>query len=122
MNTGTGKRDKNGIEMIVGDVVHFKANNISGKGIVYLANEPDGLSEKDTFRIKDIRPGKNFLRTYPYYQDATYRIDSEGAIDERKVDIILKMANDKETKLYGSNNSGNFMIPLTRVIEILQEA
>ena len=28
MSTGTGKVDKNGIEMKVGDVVHFKANGI----------------------------------------------------------------------------------------------
>lgn len=59
MSTGTGKVDKNGIEMKVGDVVHFKANGISGKGFVYLANEPDGLPEK--FRIKVQDRGRTFL-------------------------------------------------------------
>lgn len=112
MSTGTGKVDKNGIEMKVGNVVHFKANGISGKGFVYLANEPDGLPEK--FRIKDTRQGKNFLRTYPHYPDAT--------IDEKKVEVILKMVNDEETKLYGSRNSGNFVIPLSKAIKIIQEA
>ncbi|MBS1338545.1 MAG: hypothetical protein HP047_04665 [Lachnospira sp.] len=120
MSTGTGKVDKNGIEMKVGDVVHFKANGISGKGFVYLANEPDGLPEK--FRIKDTRQGKNFLRTYPYYPDATYRIDNDATIDEKKVEVILKMVNDEETKLYGSRNSGNFVIPLSKAIKIIQEA
>ena len=110
MSTGTGKVDKNGIEMKVGDVVHFKANGISGKGFVYLANEPDGLQ------------GKNFLRTYPYYPDATYRIDNDATIDEKKVEVILKMVNDEETKLYGSRNSGNFVIPLSKAIKIIQEA
>lgn len=38
----TGKIDKNGIEMAVGDVVHFKAGNISGRGIVYQTKKPDG--------------------------------------------------------------------------------
>lgn len=120
MNTGTGKVDKNGNEIKVGDVVHFKTNGISGKGFVYLTNEPDGLPGK--FRIKDTRPGKNFLRTYPYYPDATYRIDNDATIDEKKVEVILKMVNDEETKLYGSRNSGNFVIPLSKAIKIIQEA
>lgn len=73
---GTGKFDKNGDEMLVGDVVHFKVNRaaISGKGIVYLADGSDGLGE-DLFRIRDTRPGKNEGRMYPFYSDAVYRID-----------------------------------------------
>lgn len=73
---GTGKFDKNGTEMAVGDIVHFRANGYSfvGKGVVYLAEEADGLGD-DPFRIRDIRPGKNEGRVYPYYSDATYRID-----------------------------------------------
>lgn len=118
----TGKIDKNGIEMAVGDVVHFKAGNISGRGIVYQTKEPDGLSESDNFSIKDTREGKNFARTYPYYPDATYRIDVKEAFDEKTVELILRLINDKSVKLYGSNNSGNYMIQISRVIEIIQEA
>lgn len=121
MVTGTGKRDKNSIEMVEGDIVHFKADGISGRGIVYLAKEPDGLPTSDTFRIKDIREGKNFARTYPYYPDATYRIDEKEAFNEKKVELILKLIDDKSVKLYGSNNSGNYMIPLSKAIEIIQE-
>lgn len=46
----TGKYDKNGIEMKVGDVVHFRTNGLSGKGIVFMADKPDRLGE-DLFRI-----------------------------------------------------------------------
>ena len=73
-------------------------------------------------RIKDTREGKNFARTYPYYPDATYRIDVKEAFDEKTVELILRLINDKSVKLYGSNNSGNYMIPISRVIEIIQEA
>ena len=69
-----------------------------------------------------IYKGKNFARTYPYYPDATYRIDVKEAFDEKTVELILRLINDKSVKLYGSNNSGNYMIPISRVIEIIQEA
>lgn len=118
---GTGKFDKDNREMQVGDIVHFRAGGISGKGIVYLADKPDFLAE-DLFRIRDTREGKNFGRIYPYYSDATYRIDAKEAFDEKTVELILRLINDKCVKLYGSNNSGNYMIPLSRVIEIIQEA
>lgn len=71
---GTGKYDKNGNEMMVGDTVHFKTDGLSGRGIVFLAEKPDRLGE-DLFRIRDTRPGKQFGRIYPYYERARYRID-----------------------------------------------
>lgn len=74
--TGTGKFDKNGDEMLVGDTVHFRCKNfsLSGRGIVFLAEEPDTLGT-DLFRIRDTREGKNNGRIYPFYPDAKYRID-----------------------------------------------
>ena len=38
MSQGTGKFDKNGDEMLVGDIVHFRTSGLSGKGVVYLAD------------------------------------------------------------------------------------
>lgn len=73
----TGKYDKNGVEMKVGDVVHFRTNGLSGKGIVFMADKPDRLGE-DLFRIRDTRPGKQEGRIYPYYEGARYRIDIRG--------------------------------------------
>lgn len=60
----------------VGDVVHFRCKNhpLSGKGVVFMGKEVDGLGE-DPFRIRDTRTGRNNGRIYPYYDDAVYRID-----------------------------------------------
>lgn len=115
---GTGKFDKDNREMQVGDIVHFRASGISGKGIVYLADKPDFLAE-DLFRIRDTREGKNFGRVYPYYLDATYTTDRKA--DERsaeKTDLIIKIMRDSSV----TNNRGNYQIPVLRVIEIIQEA
>lgn len=73
--TGTGKYDKNGDEMMVGDTVHFrcKQHPLSGRGTVFLRTG-DGLGE-DPFRIRDTTPGKRGGRIYPFYDDAVYRID-----------------------------------------------
>lgn len=75
----TRKFDKNGIEMLPGDIVHFRCRNaaLSGRGEVYLAENPDGLGDDD-FRIRDTRPGKQNGRTYPYYENAQYRVDEKG--------------------------------------------
>lgn len=72
----TGKYTKDGREMQVGDVVHFRCKNhpLSGKGVVFMGKEVDGLGE-DPFRIRDTRTGRNNGRIYPYYDDAVYRID-----------------------------------------------
>lgn len=72
----TGKYAKDGREMQVGDVVHFRCKNypLSGKGVVFMGKEVDGLGE-DPFRIRDTRIGRNNGRIYPYYDDAVYRID-----------------------------------------------
>ena len=78
--TGTGKYDKNGDEMMVGDTVHFRTSGLCGRGIVFLAEEPDRLGE-DLFRIRDTRPGKQEGRIYPYYEGAKYRIDERGEGD-----------------------------------------
>lgn len=69
----TGKFDKDGREMMAGDIVHFRCKNfsLSRRGIVFLAEKEDSLGE-DSFRIRDTRPGKNNGRIYP---DAKYRID-----------------------------------------------
>ena len=74
----TGKFDKTGIEIKVGDIVHFRCKKcaLSGKGIVYL-DLTDGLSP-EPFRIKDTRPNKNNGRIYPWYDDAVYRICSNS--------------------------------------------
>lgn len=74
MMKGTGKFDKTGTEISVGDIVHFRTKGLSGKGVVYLAEQTDRLGS-DLFRIKDTTPGKRNGRIYPYYPDATYRID-----------------------------------------------
>lgn len=118
---GTGKFDKDNREMQVGDIVHFRVSGISGKGIVYLADKPDFLAE-DLFRIRDTREGKSFGRIYPYYSDAVYR--TEKRADEKsaeKAELIIKIMSDSSVKLYGSNNSGNYQIPVSRVIDIIQE-
>lgn len=73
----TGKYDKNGNEMLVGDTVHFRTKGLSGRGIIFLAVGPDSLGE-DLFRIKDTREGKQNGRVYPYYPYAVYRIDERG--------------------------------------------
>ena len=41
----TGKYAKDGREMQVGDVVHFRCKNhpLSGKGVVFMGKEVDGL-------------------------------------------------------------------------------
>lgn len=65
----TGKIDKNGIEMAVGDVVHFKAGNISGRGIVYQIKEPADyqkvtISESKTSeRVRILREHIRITRT-----------------------------------------------------------
>lgn len=74
MSQGTGKFDKNGDEMLVGDIVHFRTSGLSGKGVVYLAEKPDWLGI-DLFRIRDTRPGKQNGRIYPFYPEVVYRID-----------------------------------------------
>ena len=50
----TGKYTKDGREMQVGDVVHFRCKDhpLSGKGVVFMGKEVDGLGE-DPFRIRD---------------------------------------------------------------------
>ena len=75
----TGKYDKNGCEMMVGDIVHFrcKSFSLSGRGEVFLQDKHDGLGD-DPFRIRDTRPGRNYGRIYPYYKDGVYRIDERG--------------------------------------------
>lgn len=72
----TGKFDKTGKEIKVGDIVHFRCKNcsLSGKGIVYL-DSTDDLSS-DPFRIRDTRNNKNNGRIYPFYDDCVYRICS----------------------------------------------
>lgn len=72
----TGKFDKDGREMMAGDIVHFRCKrfSLSGRGEVFLQDKNDGLG-KDQFRIRDTRPGRNYGRVYPYYEDAKYRID-----------------------------------------------
>lgn len=70
----TGKFARDGREMLVGDIVHFRCEGLCGRGEVYFAEKPDWLGE-DLFRIRDTRPGKNFGRIYPYYPHARYRID-----------------------------------------------
>ena len=75
----TGKYDKNGIEISVGDIVHFRCKHfsLSGEGIVYLSEDcADGLST-DLFRIKDTRDNKNKGRLYPWYNDAIYTIKKQ---------------------------------------------
>lgn len=73
---GTGKYDKFGDEIMEGDIVHFRANGhgLSGKGVVFFQESADFLGD-DPFRIRDTRPGKQNGRVYPFYRDATYRID-----------------------------------------------
>ena len=80
----TGKYDKYGIAIEVGDTVSFRCKNcsLSGKGIVYLSDGKDGLST-DTFRIKDTRDNKNKGRIYPWYDDAVYKIIEVGGKDEK---------------------------------------
>lgn len=58
----TGKYAKDGREMQVGDVVHFRCKNhpLSGKGVVFMGKEVDGLGE-DPFRIRDTRTGRNVV-------------------------------------------------------------
>lgn len=80
MRQGTGKFDKKGDEMMVGDIVHFRTDGLSGRGIVFLAEKPDRLGE-DPFRIRDTRPGKQDGRVYPYYEGARNRIDERGSGD-----------------------------------------
>ena len=74
----TGKFDKNGTEMQVGDIVHFRLDEarLSGKGRVYLTDNEDDLTVlgSDNFRIVDTREKTNG-RVYPYYDRAVYRID-----------------------------------------------
>lgn len=67
----TGIRDKNNALIYQGDVVHFKASGLSGKGFVYW-NEALGQ-----WWIKDTREAtkKRGQRYYPFYEDAVYRID-----------------------------------------------
>lgn len=116
----TGKYSKSGLEIMVGDTVHFRADGICGRGIVYLAEKPDVLGE-ELFRIKDTREGKNFARTYPYYSDASYRIDTrDEKVNSKKSELILKIMNDSKATLHGSANSGNWLIPISRVVEIIQ--
>lgn len=81
MSQGTGKFDKNGDEMLVGDIVHFRTSGLSGKGVVYLAEKPDWLGS-DLFRIRDTRPGKQNGRIYPFYPEAVYRIDGHEEVKE----------------------------------------
>lgn len=80
---GTGKYDKNGREMMVGDTVHFRTSGLSGRGIVFLAEKPDCLGE-DPFRIRDTRPGKQEGRIYPYYEEAKYRIDEREGLRRKE--------------------------------------
>ena len=82
---GTGKYDKNGTEIKVGDIVHFRADGLSGRGVVYMADKPDVLGA-DLFRIRDTTPGRRFGRIYPFYPKAKYRIDGHEETDTEKLE------------------------------------
>lgn len=63
-----GRIDKEEKEIYEGDIVHFKVPGLSGLGIVF-------YDEKTAqFKINDIRY-RTKGRIYPFYDDATYRVD-----------------------------------------------
>lgn len=66
----TGIIDKNGIEIQVGDIVHYHGDNLSAHGKVIKDNYYG-------FAIEDDRP-KTKGRKYALSNEGTYRIESEG--------------------------------------------
>lgn len=67
----TGLKDKNDVEIYDRYIVHFKMPGFSGKGIVYWNEEVAQLWIED-IREQTKKRGKRY---YPFYKDATYRID-----------------------------------------------
>lgn len=93
----TGKYAKAGREMQVGDIVHFKCKDhpLSGKGVVFMGKEVDGLGE-DPFSIRDTRTGRNNGRIYPYYLSRCYmnaydqgKEDAEGLKTDELREVLL---------------------------------
>ena len=74
MKRAAEKAKGNDLFQMLQDKDRCKNHPLSGKGVVFMGKEVDGLGE-DPFRIRDTRTGRNNGRIYPYYDDAVYRID-----------------------------------------------
>ena len=75
-------------EMQVGDVVHFRCKNhpLSGKGVVFMGKEVDGLGEKirsasEIPEPEEIMDGYTLITMMRYIELTEERVSSHGKAD-----------------------------------------
>ena len=78
----TGKYAKDGREMQVGDVVHFRCKNhpLSGKGVVFMGKEVDGLGS-EIQEPEEIMDGYTLITMMQYIELTEERVSSHGKAD-----------------------------------------
>lgn len=79
MGVVTGYKDRYGNDICVGDVVKFRCNGLSGKGVVVETDSKEKTERWGKYMVQDIRKypeckSYNEGRQYPFYDDALYTV------------------------------------------------
>ena len=79
MLESTGYIDRYGNDICVGDHVKFRAQGITGKGIVFKPTDKEIIQRYGEYMIQDTRKypeckSRNEGRQYPFYDDAVYTV------------------------------------------------
>lgn len=79
MLESTGYKDRYGNDICVGDYVKFRAQGITGRGIVFKPTDDEIIQRYGEYMIQDTRKypeckRRNEGRQYPFYDDAVYTV------------------------------------------------